>query len=470
MSNEDTTRDDSGMNEPRREHNCMGAQMKNWTKGCCMHVLVGTCWYSTVYFCSVGKTKLQNRPPRQRESLRRAELQRGAAFGCGAQLGRGMRDDDEGSDSGSSGIVGPVVSSIVSRGDQNATFVKEMENQHLRDLVLGSVGAVGHRCTREDTLCASLPAKVQYRTEGSGDVPGEDEPASIAGHNARAAPVAGDAGVELGVEQPDGQRCDGLKWMSLVLLVVQNAALFLIMRFATVAHPDDHFHSTVVVVVVELAKLLICYVLMAAEHESGAVGPLQELWKSRRSLRELTLPALCYTGQNNLLFVAVSFLSASASQVLSQTKVLWTAVFARALMHTKDSVRKWASFLILMVGAALVQGQDRKSMSSLAGDTSEYEYMLGVASALGAAVLSGLGGILLEMNYTSKRSGSLLLINMQLSLVSLPFALLAVFEFDWPGIAKDGWHKGLFRADTMAVILVQVCALRALLLMAPDGS
>ena len=57
MSNEDTTRDDSGMNEPRREHNCMGAQMKNWTKGCCMHVLVGTCWYSTVYFCSVGKTK-----------------------------------------------------------------------------------------------------------------------------------------------------------------------------------------------------------------------------------------------------------------------------------------------------------------------------------------------------------------------------------------------------------------------------
>jgi hypothetical protein len=95
--------------------------------------------------------------------------------------------------------------------------------------------------------------------------------------------------------------------------------------------------------------------------------------------------------------------------------------------------------------------------------------MLGVASALGAAVLSGLGGILLEMNYTSKRSGSLLLINMQLSLVSLPFALLAVFEFDWPGIAKDGWHKGLFRADTMAVILVQVCALRALLLMAPEG-
>ena len=116
-----------------------------------------------------------------------------------------------------------------------------------------------------------------------------------------------------------------------------------------------------------------------------------------------------------------------------------------------------------------MQGQDRKSMSSLATDTSEYEYMVGVASTLGAAVLSGLGGILLEMNYTSKRSGSLLLINMQLSLVSLPFALLAVFEFDWPGIAKDGWHKGLFRADTMAVILVQVCALRALLLMAPDG-
>ena len=43
-----------------------------------------------------------------------------------------------------------------------------------------------------------------------------------------------------GVEQPDdGQRCDWLKWMSLMVLVVQNAALFLIMRFATVAHPDD---------------------------------------------------------------------------------------------------------------------------------------------------------------------------------------------------------------------------------------
>ena len=38
--------------------------------------------------------------------------------------------------------------------------------------------------------------------------------------------------------------------------------------------------------------------------------------------------------------------------------------------------------------------------------------MARVRGPLGAAVLSGLGGILLEMNYTSKRSGSLLLINM----------------------------------------------------------
>ena len=264
-----------------------------------------------------------------------------------------------------------------------------------------------------------------------------------------------------GADEP-ARRCDTLKWMSLTLLIVQNSALFLTMRQTAVAHPpDDHYHSTVVVVVIEVTKFLICYLLLAVKYDTPRamlVGPLLELRQGRQALYELSLPALCYTGQNNLLFVAVSFLSASASQVLTQTKVLWTALFASVLLHKRYSLRQWASFVLLAVGVALVQGQDAKGVLDVVEEGEEdawVAYTWGVSSALGAGLLSGLAGILLEMNYTRRRSSSLLLINLQLSIVSIPLALLAALEFDREAIAREGWLKG-FHYDTLVVIFIQV--------------
>ena len=104
-------------------------------------------------------------------------------------------------------------------------------------------------------------------------------------------------------EEPRGRsckRCDYLKWMSLTLLVVQNSVLFLTMRYTTVAHPNDHYHSTVVVVVIELSKLVTCYIALGVRTgypspRMALFGPMSDLLQDRRALRELCLPALCYT-------------------------------------------------------------------------------------------------------------------------------------------------------------------------------
>jgi len=42
----------------------------------------------------------------------------------------------------------------------------------------------------------------------------------------------------------------------------------------------------------------------------------RDIWNDRVTTSKLAVPALCYTVQNNLVFVAVGNLSAAAAQVL----------------------------------------------------------------------------------------------------------------------------------------------------------
>lgn len=78
MSNEDTTRDDSGMKEPRREHNsqlyeCSDEELDERGFACMfLLVLVGS---RRLFLFRFEK---KDGPTRQRECVRRAELQRGA--------------------------------------------------------------------------------------------------------------------------------------------------------------------------------------------------------------------------------------------------------------------------------------------------------------------------------------------------------------------------------------------------------
>lgn len=245
-----------------------------------------------------------------------------------------------------------------------------------------------------------------------------------------------------------------LKWGSLCLLILQNSAAFVLMRYTRIYPKGRLYLSSAVVLVVELVKLPICLVLLLREasYSPAALGAnlYQGLWVERRSTLLLGVPAVCYALQNNLIFVATSNLSAAASQVLYQLKTLSTALFTVALLGKSFKLPQWVSFGILMAGVVIVQSEDAKSSNAPTGSSP----VLGVVSALTAATLSGFAGVFLEKMFTSGGT-SLWLRNVQLALFSIPLQLVAIHQLDAAAVAKHGLLQG-FKPSTWLLVAVQV--------------
>ena len=104
----------------------------------------------------------------------------------------------------------------------------------------------------------------------------------------------------------------------------------------------------------------------------------------------MLVPAVLYTLQNNLQFVAASNLDAATFQVTYQCKILTTAVCAVALLHQTIGPRKWLALFILTAGVACVQ------VPSSTAKTTQGNWFEGMMAVSTACVLSGLAGVYFE--------------------------------------------------------------------------
>ena len=114
------------------------------------------------------------------------------------------------------------------------------------------------------------------------------------------------------------------KWVSLGALVVQNSSTFVVTRYSRMgyAQGDGHIYiSSVVVLLVEVVKMAICLSVVVwdtGDLMSAARQLQRQGWEDRSQTVLLAIPAFCYALQNNLIFVAISNLSAAATQVMPQ--------------------------------------------------------------------------------------------------------------------------------------------------------
>lgn len=69
---------------------------------------------------------------------------------------------------------------------------------------------------------------------------------------------------------------------------------------------------------------------------------------------KMAIPAMLYTFQNSLGYIAIGNLDAATYQVTSQLKILSTALFSVLLLGRSLSGRKWLSLLLLMIGVAVI--------------------------------------------------------------------------------------------------------------------
>ncbi|KAJ1908866.1 UDP-galactose transporter Gms1 [Coemansia sp. S142-1] len=244
-----------------------------------------------------------------------------------------------------------------------------------------------------------------------------------------------------------------LKYVSLVVLTVQNSLLVLIMHYSRIVSDVRYFTSTAVLLC-ELTKLLVCLYLTARESMNENKGRLNmrllyadvfggDSWK-------MLIPAGLYTIQNNLQYVAVSLLDAATFQVTYQLKILTTALCSVLLLGTSLGTMRWASLFALTMGIILVQLPSAPTVKVDAGVSSKF---MGLVSVLTACMLSGLAGVYFEKVLKGSRK-SVWTRNVQLSLFSLPPALFGVLVVDGSGVRSQGFFNG-YTIWTVAAISLQ---------------
>ncbi|KAI0707725.1 nucleotide-sugar transporter-domain-containing protein [Earliella scabrosa] len=259
-----------------------------------------------------------------------------------------------------------------------------------------------------------------------------------------------------------------LKYVSLVTLAVQNAALSIVMHYSRVSTPAAESYSPATAVLLnELLKgsisFVIAFLRVAYASDAAGVGVAGWFFALRRVCHEifspdcwkLSIPALLYVVQNSLQFVAISNLPVATFQVTYQMKILTTAAFSVALLRKKLSSSKWISLFFLAIGVGIVQLQTVSTRhvpaNTPVGSAHEsaplhihiMSPLKGFGAVTAACFTSGLAGVYFEMVLKNSKA-DLWVRNVQLSLFSLLPAILPLF-FEPHHPARGGIWANLLR-------------------------
>lgn len=239
-----------------------------------------------------------------------------------------------------------------------------------------------------------------------------------------------------------------LRIFVLTLLVVQNALSALLTRWTRVKRLDvPMYYDSTAVLVTELMKVPMCLLMMVGTlGPRGALADLREGFSKPLEILQLAVPALCYTLQNILFYVALTSLSASTYQVLSQTKTLATAVFWVTMLGGRLVPRQWVALTVLVAGVSAVQLD-----GSSAGGSGGGSYVLGIAAVLASSLLSGFANVFFE-RLVKTTPTSIWVRNLQLAVFGIPQALLFMMK-DSAAISATGALQGFDAAVWTAVAL-----------------
>ena len=258
------------------------------------------------------------------------------------------------------------------------------------------------------------------------------------------------------------------KYVSLLVLVIQNSALVLTMRYSRI-QPGERYLSSTAVVCSEVLKCTICFAVhfyeqynkppssdlgtLSGEESYSSYGIRQlgtDVFSAKSGFLKLLVPAVLYTLQNNLQFVAASNLDAATFQVTYQCKILTTALFAVMLLGQTLSMLKWLSLLILTIGVACVQIPS--SAANIAH--TEGNYFIGILAVAVACLCSGFAGVYFEKVLKTSSTTSIWVRNIQLSVGCLAIAIVGTMMWDGPAIMQKGFFQG-YNAITVFTICIQ---------------
>ncbi|OUM67520.1 hypothetical protein PIROE2DRAFT_65987 [Piromyces sp. E2] len=250
-----------------------------------------------------------------------------------------------------------------------------------------------------------------------------------------------------------------LKWVSLIVLVVQNSLLVFVMRYSKTL-PDKYLSSTAVVCS-EALKLLTS-ILFHVYYRIREITPpekysfkmlLDELFGKESDCIKIMVPAVLYLIQNNLQYYSASKLDAATFQITYQMKLIMTAFFSVLILKRKLFSHQWISIVLLAAGIALVQFPTGDSTTAAAAEngTEMTDKLLGLLSVFIACLSSGFAGVYFE-KILKKSKVTLWARNVQLSLFSvIPGFLIGCLLLDGETIKEKGFFGGYTRWTVLTI-------------------
>ncbi|EGB13064.1 hypothetical protein AURANDRAFT_58573 [Aureococcus anophagefferens] len=181
------------------------------------------------------------------------------------------------------------------------------------------------------------------------------------------------------------------KAISLAVLMVQNSALTLAMRYSRTRKTAHRYHPSEAVVMSEVVKLIISLALAAKAQEPRPAMAGRGLL-ARPGSYVLLVPAALYAVQNNLQYVAASNLEPAVFQVLYQMKVLTTAFFSVVLLKRELKPAQWSAIALLAAGLATVGSATTGPSAPKPG----VNFAVGFAAVFAACCSSGFSSVYFE--------------------------------------------------------------------------
>jgi len=267
---------------------------------------------------------------------------------------------------------------------------------------------------------------------------------------------------------------------SLLAGMLQQAALVLIIRYSKTKNADGDdssgpsYLNSVAVASAEVFKLCLALVLEiittrkhAESQNAGSQrkgdGIVSHLGRTIRPMLicsdkesvKLTVPALMYLIQNNLLFVALANLSVGIFQVTNQGKLLTTALLSRIMLKKRLSCMQYLSVALLGSGVAFIHLSEHWAKAEGATRPEvekDQNQILGLTAVLISCFTSSFSGVYFE--FVLKKSPSQLSVhcrNFHLASWSLLLAFVHILSHDFEQVKEYGLFHGF---DSWVVLVV----------------
>lgn len=250
--------------------------------------------------------------------------------------------------------------------------------------------------------------------------------------------------------------------MVLILLAVQNSSKNLLMRYVMKDSPK--FLTSAAVLLSEFLKLSMSVIYIVFIEEKPLRSIFQYLKEDIRNTLLLAVPASAYNLQMSLEYVALANLNAATFSVLVQTKLLFTATFAAAVLRKRLRYIQVISLVLLTVGVMLCNmpthhaGDGKEEGGDEDDGTMDAKTVRGITATLGIALSSGFASVYTEKVIKSQRRPTstgeygLAYSQVQLALMSLLTIGIYAIVKDFVKIVQLGLFHNFSPAAFLSVI------------------